>query len=480
MTSALRPVTAAPAGAAPARRRRGRRPAARSRRPGRLADLVAVLLLGLVSVTLVGVHVAAYQVISPIDEESHIDYTLRAPGWQPAVSGQTWLPQTMREEFCRGKDRGRPKAPDCATVALDAKTFGLDGYTSGYIAPPTYYDVTAVLGRGIQRLFGFSSPVTGFRLVGALWLWAGLAVTYLLGRRLGAARGAAVAVAVIVASTPAVFYSDAIVNPDAASVLVGAAVVWAVLRWDAASSGPSWLLLVGAGALSTGVKLQNGLVDLVPAGYLLLLAVWPVAGWVRAGRAGAVPWDHLGRRVRGVGVLGISALGVAALWSVLVRVDATLPPAQNPMALAFTVTRLPAGALAGTIGLFMTPLRRAYIPAEYASPWLTVGIDCATWLFIAALVASAVFGTRDRRHRALAWPLLTVAVFGAVLLTVANRVVLHQYIPGLSQRYSLTLVPVFAVLLGVSVEHRAQRVGLIVVAGASGLTTLGVLLAALA
>jgi hypothetical protein len=453
--------------------------AVRDRSPKRLADLVAVLVLGLFSITIVGIHVAAYQVISPIDEESHIDYTLRAPGWQPAVSGQTWLPETIHEEDCRGKDRGGTPKPHCETLPTDPKAFGLDGYTSGYIAPPTYYNVTAVLGRGIQRLFGFSSPVTGFRLVGALWLWAGLAMTYLLGRRLGAARSAAVAAAVLIGASPAVFYSDAIVNPDAASVLVGSFVVWAVLRWDTSVSRRGWLLLVAAGVVSTGVKLQNGIVDLVPAGYLLLLAAWPVGAWLREGRRGRIAWDDLSRRVRGVTVLGVSACAVAVAWSVLVRVNATLPPARNPMALAFTVAKLPAGALSENIGLFMTPLRRAYIPALYATQWLTVTIDVATWLFLAAVVSAAVFGARSREHRALAWPLLLVGVFGAVLMTEANWVVLHQYISGLSQRYSLTLVPVFAVLVAISVRTRLQRRGLVAIAGASGLVTVCVLLGAL-
>lgn len=447
-----------------------------STRGTRGADLIAILLLGLVSITIVSVHVAAYQVISPIDEESHIDYTLRAPGWQPTVSGDTWLAQTMREEYCRGKDHGGPPRTNCDTIPLDAKTFALGGYTSGYIAPPTYYNVTAVIGRGIQRLFGFSSPVTGFRLVGVLWLWAGLAFTYLLARRLGAARTASVAVAVLIASSPAVFYSDAIVNPDAASVLIGASVVWAVLRWDTSRSRWSWLLLVGAGALSTGVKVQNGIVDLVPAAYLLLLAAWPAGTWWRSGHRGPIGWDDLRRRLRGVTILGVSATVVAAIWVVLIRVNATLAPAQNPMSVRYTVAALPNGALTQKLGLFMTPLRRAYIPAAYDSIWLTITISVATALFLASVVSAVLFSTWPRQHRAFGWALLIVGVFGAVLMTAANWLVQHQYLPSLSQRYSLTLVPLFAGLLAVSVTHRAQRHALVAIAGVSFLTTLGLLI----
>jgi len=452
-----------------ARTSRGRR--------GWLVDALAILLLGLVSVTLVGVHVATYQVISPIDEESHIDYTLRAPGWQPTVSGDRWLPETMREEACRGKDRGRPAARHCTSVPLDAATFALGGYASAYLHPPTYYDVTAVVGRGIQRLFGLSSPVTGFRLVGVLWLWAGLTVTYRLGRLLGAARTASVAVCVLIAASPAVFYSDAIVNPDAASVLVGAFVCWAVLRWDRSRSRASWALLVAAGVVSTGVKVQNGIVDLVPAGCLLLLAAWPLGGWVRRGRVGPVGWDRLGRRVGGVAVLGGSALAVAVAWTVLVTVNATLPPAKNPMSVKFTFTALPPGALSRTLGQFVEPLERAYIPAAYASTWLSGAIAVATGLLLAGTVAAALLGTRDRVHRAFAWPLLTVAAVGALLMTAANWLLQHQYLPTISQRYCLTLVPAFAVLLAVGVEHRAQRLALAGVAAASGLVTVVVLLA---
>lgn len=460
------PEAGSPAAGSPAARRAGRR-----------ATAVCVAVLALVSVLVPAIHVDVYREVSPVDELAHIDYTLRAPALVPTVSGDLWLQQTMREAACRGVDRGARPKPDCHTLVSDPRTFALDGYPSGYIHPPTYYDVTAVVGRVLQRVLGLASPVTGFRLVGVLWLFAGLLSVFAAARRFGADRVPTVAVLVMLAATPAVFYPDSIVNPDGASLLVGGLGLWLVHRWDSGSSRTGPLPLVLAGALSTGVKNQNLLIAGVFVLYLLGAALRHVPGWLRSGRRGPLPTDRLGRRVGGAAVLAGAALVVAAAWVVTIRLTATLPPAQQPMAERFTVPALPAGAIRTSLGLFVQPLVGTYIPAQYVSGWLTLFIGVTTWLFVATLVMTAVFLARTPRLRVLAWSLVPVAVFGAVAETLANWVVLHQYIGSPPLRYALPLVPVFAVLAAAAARTRSQSAGYVVVAGGSLVATCAVLLA---
>lgn len=437
---------------------------------------LAVLILLAVAVVLPVVHIAVYPRISPIDEESHIDYTLRAPGLVPTRSGDLWLQQTMREEACRGKDRGVAPDPSCTQRYRNPRTFGLGGYPSAYVHPPTYYDVTAVLGRGIQHVLGLRSPVTGFRLVGVLWLAGGLLACYGACRGFGAARAPTVAVLVALAASPGVFYPAGIVNPDAASLLVGGLVVGLVHRWDRDTGrdtgGARALLLVAAGVISTAVKVQNGLVAVLMALYLLLAAVWPLGRWLTGGRRGPAPTDRLGRRVGGVLVLGLSAAVVAIGWTVVVRATATLPPADQPMARQFTVADLPPGSMAAVVGRFTEPLSDQYVPAQYTSGWLTAGTLVLTWLFVATLVWPAVFGSAGARLRVFAWAVLAVGTLGPVLETYANLVLLHQFIPDLSTRYALPIVPAFAVAAALAARTRGQRRGYALVAAASLVTTL--------
>ena len=448
-------------------------PAAAARR----ADLLSVLVLALVSVLVPVVHISVYQQLSPFDEVAHVDYALRAPGLVPTVSGDLWLQETMREAACRGVDRGEARQPDCQTLVRDPRTFLLEGYPSGYIHPPTYYDATAVVGRGIQRLLGLSSPVTGFRLVGALWLFAGLLSVFGAARRFGAARLPTVATLVLLTATPAVFYPASIVNPDGASLLVGGLGLWLVHRWDSGTSrtGPVPLLL--AGALSTGIKNQNALVAGLFVLFLLAMALRGVPGWLVRGRPGPTPTDRLGRRVRGSVLLLAAAAVVGGAWVVTERAVATLPPAEAPMAEKFTLPELPAGAFRDSLGRFAAPLVPDYVPAQYAGGWLSAVFWAGTVVIGLGLLVTLVRRPRTPAVRVLAWSLLPVAVFGAVAEVLANWVLLHQYIGTTPVRYGLPLLPAFAVLTAAAVRSRLLGAGLAVLAGAAVVTTCTVLLA---
>jgi len=181
------------------------------------------LPLIMIPVFLVSLHVRAYTKLSPIDELEHIDYMFRSPGLHPVIAGTQLVVPAMREEACRGLDSAYPPPP-CSTKKLVPSRFQDQGYDTAYIHPPTYYNITWAAGEVVKTVTGAKSWVTVWRLVGALWLAAGLLVTYAAGLRMGARSLPLVGLLILYASAPSILQTNSTVTPDAASTFVGGAV----------------------------------------------------------------------------------------------------------------------------------------------------------------------------------------------------------------------------------------------------------------
>src|SRR5262245_20124144 len=203
--------TAPAAEAAPASRR--------WRRPGALS-VVPLGLLAL-ALVLVGLHVREYRIVSPIDELQHIDYALKASQGELVRRGDHEGQEALREEACRGLDNPMP-LPSCEARSYDPTDFQEEGYNTAYAHPPGYYWVSGIGGRLLAALPGVGGPVTGVRLMGALWLGVGLIATWYALGELSIRASARIAVLVLVASAPTVLLFSATVNPDATSITVGA------------------------------------------------------------------------------------------------------------------------------------------------------------------------------------------------------------------------------------------------------------------
>ena len=163
----------------------GAPPAPSRRRTGRARDVVIALLLGVVSILFVSLHVEHYTKLSPLDELQHIDYLFRSP--EIVAPGDKVGNEALRQEACRGVDAPAFVLPPCSpTATYDPHVFQEKGYNTAALNTPLYYSITHAVGRVILTLPGVEDMVDAGRLVGALWLWAGLVLTYLAGRRLGA------------------------------------------------------------------------------------------------------------------------------------------------------------------------------------------------------------------------------------------------------------------------------------------------------
>ena len=196
-------------------------------------------LLVLVPVLLVSLHVRAYTTLSPIDELQHIDYMFRSPGIHQVIAGTKDSEPAMREEACRGIDAVFT-LPSCAAKTLVPSQFQDQGYDTAYIHPPTYYDITWAAGKAVKPLTGAKNWVTVWRLLGALWLAAGLLLTYAAGIRFGASRLALTGLLVFLASAPSILQTNSTVSPDAASTFIGGAVLYLTLGGRGAEGGAGW------------------------------------------------------------------------------------------------------------------------------------------------------------------------------------------------------------------------------------------------
>jgi hypothetical protein len=461
--------TSGPADPAEPGRDDGRELTARQRLMRRWAPIVVLVA---VPALLVSLQVRAYPKLSPIDELQHIDYMFRSPGLHPVVAGTRVSQAALRQEACRGID-ARFTPPPCASKVLRPGQFQEGGYDTEYLQPPTYYDVTWVLGKIVKPLTGATSWVTAWRRVGALWLSAGLVLTYLAGLRFGVRRIPLLGFLLLCASTPVLVFSSSTVNNDATSVAVGGAALYLLARFEASKSRWRWALLAAIGVLGTVIKLQDVMVVIVVIGYLLLRARGRVpAGSERRGIRELCRVEEL----RWTGILALSSLVVAGSWAATQAAYELVNPSSLSINIRYRVDSISVAQVAGAFGvfvsLFVTPFPGTYVPPGLQSVWTSDMTNVVTWALLAGLIAGAVFvGTGDR-IAALSRATLAVVVLGAPLFVVLYFVTLHQYgvIP---PRYGFSLVPALVVCGAGAV--RARWVG----TGVLGAGLLGVGLAVL-
>jgi Dolichyl-phosphate-mannose-protein mannosyltransferase len=419
------------------------------------------LLLVLLALVLVPLHVRGYTALSPVDELQHLDYVERSPGLQPVVSGDRIGQEALRAEACRSVDAPFI-APPCGLPRYDPEQFQEQGYNTAYIHPPTYYGLTAVLAAPLEATLNLST-LTAARLVGAAWLALGLVLSWVLAVRLGASCVAATGVLLLVGATPAVLYWAAVVNPDAASLAVGATCTLLVLAWERRPSGGWWLLAL-AGVLGVAIKLQNLLVLLALGTYLLARAMR--RAWAATSGGDAAAGDAAARTPRqyllAVPALGVPGILVAVGWTALTLLRAAVPPDELPMAGRFAVEAFPLSGLIGAVGVFLPPVKDPYLPTFLSQGMVYPVVQVAAALLLAAVVAAGLFRVAGPRVADLGVAVLTLSLLGGPVLVLLNAVVNGTYF-GIPPRYGLALVAPAAALAAVLIRGRRTGIGLLAV-----------------
>ena len=221
----------------------------------------AVVLIGVLAVVvaIVMLQVRDHPQLSRVDELQHFDYALKAPSAGVRIGEQYGL-EAMRVVACRGIDLpgwepGTPRLSECGDPLPDPTRSHSNGYNTAHLHTPVYYSVTALAGEVVLRLPWIESSLVAYRLVGAVWLAAGLALLwYALGMLKAGVWGRAAVVGLLGVS-PIVVHASAMLNPDATALLGGGLVLVALLKWES-GRWPWWWVTVASG-VAVWLKLTN-------------------------------------------------------------------------------------------------------------------------------------------------------------------------------------------------------------------------------
>lgn len=277
----LNATLAAAAGATVPRRRPAFRSFALLGEPLRRA-LPVVLAMLAVAGSLVVLVVARAPQLSIVDEAAHADYAYQVSHGHVPAKGGTVDAEIRYEWYCHDLGAAVSSA-GCAAGFTDDFQAGAQDYTFG--DPPLYYVVTGYLGRALSPLVpGAHDFITAGRVVGALWLFAGMLVLYLALRAFRVEQRYACLGTVLLPLCPGVLAAASSLTSDAPSALCGAAALYVLARMIVRGR-TGWVLPFAVTALATGTKILNGVPMLVVGGIAAVLAA---GAWRRGDRGAAL------------------------------------------------------------------------------------------------------------------------------------------------------------------------------------------------
>ncbi len=425
---------------------------------------VAVVFVALAASSL---HVARYTKLSPFDESRHLDYMVQIYDNGHVVKLGDLLGQTaMRIEACRGVDLATTDPP-CNSLAFDAEFFRDKGYNNAVNNPPGYYLVDGAVAKAATGLGIAQSPLDPARLMGGVWMAAGLVLALYAGELLGISLVPLAATAVILAMTPDPLMMSATINPDGAAIFAGGLVFVVALLWERRRIPVWWLGVVGAGvALLKATNLIG----------VAIVVLWFLAQAYRQSRDPEPDRPTTREYVWACAWLLGAALVITGGWLELASARATVDPLALPSNKMFYRQDLPLHALWTTRNLFsfFPPVGSYRAPILRSHPMRDL-TTVATWLAVAGMVAVALRHALRDRLSTLAWwtmVVLVVAAPGFMLSTwLSNHVIFEP-----AARYALSAIPMIIVLGASLVKTRTAKLGLGAVAVVAIAVTFGTLI----
>jgi hypothetical protein len=203
---------------------------------------VLPIVLGLLAVaaSLVVLVVARAPQLSIVDEAAHADYAYQVSHGHVPAKGAIVDAEIRYEWYCHDLGAAVSSA-DCAAGFTDDFQADAQDYTFG--DPPLYYVVTGYLGRALSPLVpGSHDFITAGRVIGALWLFAGMLVLYLALRAFRVEQRYCCLGAVLLPLCPGVLRLGTAVGVSAVAVVVETQVF--------ATSGRYFAIVTGRYALS--------------------------------------------------------------------------------------------------------------------------------------------------------------------------------------------------------------------------------------
>jgi hypothetical protein len=418
-----------------AEERRGSEPSSGGRRGRRgLLPLATVLAIG---ACLVVLHVVAYTQLSPIDELQHVDYLIKASHGQLLRRGDVLGREALREAACRGILLAERGVPDCRTVAeLPPTVKEQQGVNSEEIQPPAYYFLTGVVARVVRWALPLSSIVTAARLVGILWLGAGVAMLWAVLRRLGVPTLPRWGAATLVASAPVVLHATACVNNDATALVAGAGVLLAAVAWERGEA--HWAVVAVAAFMAVAFKPTNVVGVGAAALYLVL--------------RGFLGPDRAPRRAS---AMAGGLVGAALLASLVVLVihDTTAKAGAlaNPNTVTFHVDTITVDQVITAIPSGVTPVQDPLLAPFLAVAPVKVLILASNWLLLACGLGLGLTAATGSRSEALAVGAIVACAVAGPAFVLVNYFSVHTFV-AIPTRYSLSALPALAAALGLALR----------------------------
>jgi hypothetical protein len=411
-----------------------------------------VLVAGFAAALLI-VFIHRYPTVGPIDELQHVDYAEKISRGDLVEQGDKFGQVALREESCRGIDSPGMVLPSCDDAHFQPEAYQEGGFNTAAGHPPVYYLVTGLGARALQVLPGIDSFLLGARLMGVFWLVGGLVVLWLLLRELRVRPLVAAAIGLFVVCIPSVFYFSAVVNNDAAALMVGSGVAWVGLRFVRGTS-PLWLFALVC-ALAQGVKYTNIVVIGIVVATILTLA------YLRR----SDPAERKRLLVGAAAAIG-AALVVTVAWQGLLTVTAKVPGSEIPMTQRFLVKSISVNDVLRQSLAGFPPTQNPYIPKFMASVALTSWVAIVGWIVIAGPTAAALRTSGPAKVRAMSvWTLVAMLTTGS-FFTVLYFVQMSTY-TDIPSRYGLVMVPVALAGLATCLRDKGAQIAM------GGLAVLG-------
>ena len=421
-----------------------------------------------VVVAIVALQVRDQPSFSPIDELQHFDYTLKAPSAGVRI-GEQYGQEALETVACRGIDWpgwevGSSNLPACGDPAPDPRLTPENSYNTAYLHTPVYYSATALVGEAIVRV-GDVSPLAAYRLVGAVWLVAGLMLIWLALGWVHVGVWQRAAVVGLLGVSPVVVHASAFVNPDATALLGGAMVLVALMKWE--SGQWPWWPMVAASAVAVWLKFTSA----TAVGVLVMYLV--VRLWQQRDRLS----DTRIRAQARTQVLASSTSALAAIASILVwrwwlgyrqlAEESDLPIYTGQRRDSFPWINLD-DKLRGAL----TPFRQQWIPEGLPRSVLDPLGGIADVGLLVLLGMAVAFAATKSAHRALVAGVVAAMVGVGLATMIANYATLSRDAP-VPGRYGLAVLPFAAVAIAPALRRHVLTPALI---GALACTTAGAML----
>jgi len=414
----------------------------------------------LLSVAMVGTAVHRAPQLSVLDEATHADYAYEISQGHVPAKGSTIAPEILKEWSCHGTYNGYP-VPPCASGGGAAAAYPGSGQNYNFGHPPLYYAVTGVIAELADAVLpGNSHFITLARMVGSLWLFAGMLVLYIALRRLGARWQLSAAGAILLPLCPQVLEASRAVTNDAAAGLSGALAVLILAR-ILVQRKLGWIIPALVTGFCAATKVLNALPMLSLAGILVVVAV--------------IAWrdDHRDEaRKLALIVLGVLAatLVVFAGWS-LFQSGRGLPGWKSPIAglSDHPVVGAPIAELFGALFTGLQLLNAYSLAPQLNSTWYNMWVRVLAFLGAASPVILIAITKKRDVERWLAGAALIGMITYPVLVELQVYTSSGSYFPYVTPRYGMSMIPMLlACLVMVTERRRLDRSMLVgVVTGAA-------------